>query len=94
MRSSSSLIDCCHLVHAITVILSKAKDPTEQRRRSLAFTYVRGAIAREKQLKGWPHDRKIALIESVNSAWDELRFDGDLPDRHGVLRFAQDDSKD
>jgi putative endonuclease len=59
-----------------------------------AFTYVRDAIAREKQLKGWRRDRKIALIESVNPSWDELRFDSDLPGGHGVLRFAQDDSKD
>src|SRR4030088_958938 len=44
-----------------------------------AFTYVRDAIARDKQLKGWRRDRKIALIESVNPAWDELRLDSGLP---------------
>jgi putative endonuclease len=27
------------------------------------------AIAREKQIKGWKRDRKIALIESMNPAW-------------------------
>ena len=37
-----------------------------------AFTYVRDAIAREKQIKGWRRDRKIALIESVNPDWAEL----------------------
>ena len=36
------------------------------------FTYVRDAIAREKQIKGWRRDRKIALIERVNPDWAEL----------------------
>ena len=27
------------------------------------------AIAREKQLKGWRRDKKIALIEKTNPAW-------------------------
>ena len=30
------------------------------------------AIAREKQLKGWTRDRKIALIESENPRWNDL----------------------
>jgi putative endonuclease len=33
---------------------------------------VRDAIAREKQIKGWRRDRKIALIERVNPDWAEL----------------------
>ena len=33
---------------------------------------VRAAIAREKQLKGWRRDRKLALIGSVNPTWDDL----------------------
>ena len=37
-----------------------------------AFTYVRDAIAREKQLKGWRRDRKVALIETHNPDWNEL----------------------
>jgi putative endonuclease len=36
------------------------------------FQYVRDAIAREKQLKGWRRDRKIALIERNNPEWREL----------------------
>ncbi|MGO9835218.1 MAG: GIY-YIG nuclease family protein [Polyangiaceae bacterium] len=36
------------------------------------FTYVRDAIEREKQLKGWRRDRKVALIESLNPGWNEL----------------------
>lgn len=33
---------------------------------------VRAAIAREKQLKGWLRARKIAFVESMNPAWDDL----------------------
>ena len=33
------------------------------------------AIAREKQIKGWRRDRKIALIESINSEWRDLSAD-------------------
>src|ERR1700687_3213144 len=36
MSRSWSLSDCCHLGHSIAVILSEAKDPTEQHLRSLA----------------------------------------------------------
>jgi putative endonuclease len=30
------------------------------------------AIGREKQLKGWRRDRKIALIEKTNQRWQDL----------------------
>jgi len=33
---------------------------------------VEAAISREKQLKGWNKDKKIMLIESINSKWNEL----------------------
>ena len=33
------------------------------------------AIAREKTLKRWPRDWKIALIEKTNPRWDDL-YDG------------------
>jgi putative endonuclease len=33
---------------------------------------VRSAIEREKQLKGWLRQRKVALIESVNPRWRDL----------------------
>jgi putative endonuclease len=33
---------------------------------------VNSAIAREKQLKGWLRDRKIELIETMNSSWQDL----------------------
>jgi putative endonuclease len=36
---------------------------------------VTAAIAREKQLKGWRREKKIALIEKMNSAWLDLSKD-------------------
>ena len=33
---------------------------------------VHVAIAREKQIKGWLRSKKIALIESLNSNWEDL----------------------
>jgi len=37
-----------------------------------AFGDIRIAIAREKQIKGWLRERKIALIESLNPHWRDL----------------------
>jgi putative endonuclease len=34
------------------------------------FTDVTQAIAREKQIKGWRREKKIALIESMNPDWN------------------------
>jgi putative endonuclease len=34
---------------------------------------VRAAIFREKQLEGWLRARKVALIESVNPRWQDLK---------------------
>src|SRR3954452_11930732 len=36
------------------------------------FQFVRSAIAREKQLKGWTRAKKLALIESLNPRWKDL----------------------
>ena len=30
------------------------------------------AVAREKQIKAWRHEKKIELIESLNPAWVDL----------------------
>jgi putative endonuclease len=35
-------------------------------------TDVRSAIEREKQLKGWRREKKTALIETINAAWQDL----------------------
>ena len=36
---------------------------------------VLAAISREKQIKGWRRDKKIALIESANPEWKDLTED-------------------
>ena len=33
---------------------------------------VRSAIAREKQIKGWRREKKLALIASMNPGWEDL----------------------
>ena len=33
---------------------------------------IEAAIAREKQIKGWLRERKVALIESANPEWEDL----------------------
>ena len=36
------------------------------------FRYVNNAIARETQIKGLRREKKIALIEASNPAWEDL----------------------
>jgi len=36
------------------------------------FGEIAEAIAREKQLKRWRREKKIALIKSMNPAWSDL----------------------
>ena len=36
------------------------------------FKYVRNAIAREKQFKGWTRAKKNALVETKNPDWREI----------------------
>ncbi|MHB8069159.1 MAG: GIY-YIG nuclease family protein [Desulfobaccales bacterium] len=36
---------------------------------------VLAAITREKQIKGWRREKKIALIESANPEWKDLSED-------------------
>lgn len=57
------------------------------------------AIAREKQLKGWRREKKVALIEKMNPRWMDLAADwfgaGEIVrDPSAPLRFAQDDDLD
>jgi putative endonuclease len=33
---------------------------------------IKVAISREKQIKGWKREKKIALIESINPDWQDL----------------------
>lgn len=36
------------------------------------FQYVDNAIAREKQIKGWRREKKLTLIQNMNSSWADL----------------------
>src|SRR5450432_2827309 len=33
------------------------------------FKYINDAIAREKEIKGWRREKKLALINTTNSSW-------------------------
>ncbi len=39
------------------------------------YRYVRNAIGREKQIKRWRREKKIALIESMNPGYRDLAAD-------------------
>lgn len=39
------------------------------------FRDIRNAIAREKQLKRWRREKKVALIERMNLTWRDLTAD-------------------
>jgi putative endonuclease len=40
------------------------------------YRYIRDAIRREKQIKGWRRERKVELIESRNPEWRDLADPG------------------
>jgi len=40
-----------------------------------AGSNAKAAIAREKQIKNWRREKKIALIQAANPAWDDLSAD-------------------
>ncbi len=57
------------------------------------FQYIGNAIAREKELKGWLREKKIALIAADNPTWEDLYLEMvAAPGKKQVLRFAQDDN--
>ncbi|MBL8126408.1 MAG: GIY-YIG nuclease family protein [Chloroflexia bacterium] len=64
------------------------------------FSEVRDAIAREKQLKGWRREKKVALIAATNPEWKDLGEEWlETPPSvvtkgtsNEVLRQAQDDT--
>jgi putative endonuclease len=47
---------------------------------------VRAAIAREKQIKGWTRQKKLALIESTNPRWRDLSVDWFRAGKTEILR--------
>jgi putative endonuclease len=58
------------------------------------FQYINNAIAREKQLKGWLRERKVALIEEQNPTWEDiypLMLRGEWKEKQ-ILHYVQDDN--
>ena len=47
---------------------------------------IRAAIGREKQIKGWTRQKKIALIESTNPRWRDLSVDWFRAGKTEILR--------
>ena len=40
------------------------------------FRYIGNAIAREKEIKGWDRQKRVALIERDNPTWEDLSLEG------------------
>ena len=67
------------------------------------FRYVDNAIAREKEIKSWTREKRVALIESGNPTWEDLSLEWGMPIRllrpagsggQQIPRFARDDNFD
>jgi putative endonuclease len=43
------------------------------------FQYVTNAIAREKEIKAWRREKKVALIERENPTWEDLAAEWGKP---------------
>ena len=39
------------------------------------YNYINDALEREKELKSWRREKKIQLIDNLNSEWADLAFD-------------------
>jgi putative endonuclease len=53
------------------------------------YNDVKEAIFREKQIKAWDRYTRVALIESMNPAWDDLSADWYLPNDGAVRRDSE-----
>jgi putative endonuclease len=42
------------------------------------FDLVESAIAREKQIKGYSHEKKVVLLNSLNTSWEDLYNQGKI----------------
>ena len=48
------------------------------------FKYVNRAIARETEIKKWRREKKVALIQSINPAWEDLSDGWGQPAHLGI----------
>ena len=44
------------------------------------FRSPQAAIAREKEIKAWRREKKVALIEATNPTWEDLSLEWERPD--------------
>jgi putative endonuclease len=56
------------------------------------FKYVNNAIAREKQIKAWTRAKRLALIKTMNPAWQDLAESWGKPTKLQIPRSARDDN--
>jgi putative endonuclease len=56
------------------------------------FKYVNNAIAREKQIKAWTRAKRLALIKTMNPAWQDLADGWGEPTKMQIPRSARDDN--
>jgi putative endonuclease len=55
------------------------------------FEHIGNAIAREKQIKAWTRAKRIALIKTMNPAWQDLAQGWGEMTELQIPRFARDD---
>jgi putative endonuclease len=58
-----------------------------------SFQYVGNAIAREKQVQAWTREKRLALIKSMNPAWQDLAEGWGQKAELQIPRFTRDDNK-
>jgi putative endonuclease len=58
------------------------------------FKYVNNAIVREKQIKAWTRAKRLALIKTMNPAWQNLAEDWGESTKLQIPRFARDDNSE
>jgi putative endonuclease len=56
------------------------------------FKYVNNALACEKQIKAWTRAKRLALIKTMNPAWQDLAEGWGELTRLQIPRFARDDN--
>src|SRR5258708_35110606 len=56
------------------------------------FKYVNNAIAREKQIKAWTRAKRLALIKTMNPAWQDLADGWGERTKMQIPRSARDDN--
>jgi putative endonuclease len=56
------------------------------------FKYVNNALTREKQVKAWTRAKRLALIKTMNPAWQDLAEGWGEPTKLQIPHFVRDDN--